>query len=136
VATAIRELYGVEFNASTLTQYEHGTVERPDPVILAGLARLYGTSLDSLVALLTVNRQTPGAEDVSVGAEEVVVAAAGSETDLLRCFRALPANAQTELLEFCRFKEGRPQDVDTKRRNPRLPFQGVERRSGNDRRAG
>ncbi len=50
---------GVPLGGSTLAQYEKGTVWAPDPGVLAGLATIYGVSLDGLVAGLRANRADP-----------------------------------------------------------------------------
>lgn len=52
---------GVPLGGSTLAQYEHGRVWAPDPGVLWGLARIYNSSLDEVVALLRANRQRPDA---------------------------------------------------------------------------
>jgi transcriptional regulator with XRE-family HTH domain len=52
----------VRFDASTLFQYEAGTVWSPDIGVLWGLAKVYEVPLDHLVDLLRANRANPQAD--------------------------------------------------------------------------
>lgn len=47
---------GVTLTASTLYQYEAGTVNAPDPGVLWALAKIYQVDLDDLIALLVAER--------------------------------------------------------------------------------
>lgn len=47
---------GIQFDESTLVQYEKGTVWAPDPVVLKGLADIYEIPVAGLISLLLLNR--------------------------------------------------------------------------------
>lgn len=56
VARQLRQA-NVVVDDTTLRGYEYGWVDRPDPVVLLGLARIYKTDLHVLIAVLDANRQ-------------------------------------------------------------------------------
>src|SRR5690242_14113939 len=58
VSAKLAEL-GTPLGWSTLSQYENGTVTSPDAGVLWGLSRIYQTSLEQIVTLLTANRLRP-----------------------------------------------------------------------------
>lgn len=51
---------GVQLDASTLYNYEAGTVRAPDPGVLWALSKIYAVSLDELIALLVSVRAGKG----------------------------------------------------------------------------
>jgi len=67
-AVVVRRLAAMKIalTRGTLWQYEHGTVNAPDPVVLGGLAAIYGTDVRCLIAVLKRNRA-----DVDMSVAEV-----------------------------------------------------------------
>lgn len=57
---------GVKTTGSSLRGYEFGWNKAIDPVVLAGIARVYGFPLDDLVAVLAANRSRPEMQDFDV----------------------------------------------------------------------
>lgn len=49
----------IDTNQGTVSGYEQGYNKKPDPVVLWGLARAYGVSLEALIAVLHANRNDP-----------------------------------------------------------------------------
>ena len=59
VETIVRHLrqLGITIDDTALRGYEYGWTERPDPIVLEGLARVYKTDLSLILAVLKANRQ-------------------------------------------------------------------------------
>ncbi len=57
VVDRLQSRMGVTTGTETLYPYEYGRIERPDPVILWGLAELYNVPFAGLVAVLKANRE-------------------------------------------------------------------------------
>jgi hypothetical protein len=57
---------GIDADAGTLRGYEYGWVDKPDPIVLLGLARLYKTDIHKLIAVLAANRQRPDLSDLEL----------------------------------------------------------------------
>lgn len=57
---------GVRTTGSSLRGYEFGWNKVIDPVVLAGIARVYSFPLDDLVTVLAANRSTPEMTDFEV----------------------------------------------------------------------
>lgn len=66
VATELRNKYGVDVDDATLRGYEYGWVERPDPVVLLGLAQIYKTDIRCFITVLAANRKTPNLSAIEV----------------------------------------------------------------------
>lgn len=88
---------GIALSEGTLSQYETGTVERPDPVVLAGLAEIYGVPLDEIVAALHAARYG-GAMPVST--PRVVPALRRDEAEVLEHYTALSPRGRRELRTY------------------------------------
>lgn len=65
VATVLQD-QGIPINHATIRGYEYGWADRPDPVVLVGLARLYKIDVQSLVAVLAENRRDRNLSEIDV----------------------------------------------------------------------
>jgi transcriptional regulator with XRE-family HTH domain len=63
IATRLRDM-GVQFDESTLVQYEKGTVWSPDVGVLWGLSQIYSVPLGQLVLILRENRSNSEADPI------------------------------------------------------------------------
>lgn len=90
VVRALRDRLDIAVDDATLRGYEYGWVDRPDPVVLSGLAALYKTDVECVIAVLKANRRK---KDLSAEEVEQVLRAV---TDL----RNENAGAATRLEEM------------------------------------
>lgn len=97
---------GISFTDSTLSQYERGTVLAPDPVVLWGLARIYGTDVSVLIESLAENRRNPDLEELP-SSQPGAVLLEPDERALLDRLRGLPDEERKLYLDFVAFRHGR-----------------------------
>lgn len=57
---------GVSADDTQIRGYEYGWTERPDPVVLLELARLYKTDVTTIISVLRTNRQNAKLSDTGV----------------------------------------------------------------------
>jgi transcriptional regulator with XRE-family HTH domain len=107
VVRAIRAALREGFSSGTLTNWEQGTVTKPDPVALYELARVYGGDFSRWLAVLLANRQNPGSTEIPMPVQEGsdMKTIGPDEMQLLARYRGLKPKQQHELLEFAIFLE-------------------------------
>lgn len=65
VAKTLRE-QGIDVNHTTIRGYEYGWADRPDPIVLGGLARFYKIDVRSLIEVLAANRRNRNLSEIDV----------------------------------------------------------------------
>jgi len=95
---------GIKLTASTLYQYEGGTVEAPDPGVLWALSKVYGVDLNDLIALLVANRNDPHLEELPPIAEGHVVLTDPADRTLFEALQGVPTATRNEMLDFLAFR--------------------------------
>ena len=109
LSTVLRKLRQMGINnisRSTLYQYEKGQVSAPDPVVLLGLAQIYGVDVAILIEALAVNRRQPDLEELPPPQPGAVVLEP-DERALLDRLRTLPPEERKLYLEFIAYRHAR-----------------------------
>ncbi len=88
VARLARDRFGVDFDESTLANYEAGRVLAPDPGTLWALAHIYEASIDAIIARLLENRANRSATTLA-SPTRTVLDVGPDEEDAVRALRRL-----------------------------------------------
>lgn len=94
---------GISFTDSTLSQYERGTVIAPDPVVLWGLAQIYGVEVGQLIETLAQNRRQPDLTELPPAQPGAVLLEA-DEREVLERLRMLPTDERKLYLDFIGYR--------------------------------
>lgn len=87
---------------SALRSYEYGWIERPDPVLLLGLAEYYKTDIVEIISVLKANRENRELTENSVQQILQSLRAKPHDDDLDLAFRERVGAVARDLLEMSR----------------------------------
>ncbi len=106
LSTVLRKLrqLGIDnISRSTLYQYEKGQVTAPDPVVLWGLAQIYGIDVGQLIEALARNRRHPDLAELPPPRPGPALLEP-DEREVLERLRALPTQERKLFLDFIAFR--------------------------------
>lgn len=98
---------GIKLTASTLYQYEGGTVEAPDPGVLWALSKVYGVDLNDLISSLVANRNDPQLQALPPTVEADVVLTDAADRAIFELLHSVPAATRDEVLDFLTYRSMR-----------------------------